>query len=70
MITITPPITSIIAGQLTGVSVQGIDPARWPKDDILHAQMLGGRLDSLQAGEYHIVLGQGVASRLKVSIGD
>ncbi|WP_244062235.1 lipoprotein-releasing ABC transporter permease subunit, partial [Aeromonas caviae] len=57
-------------GQLTGVSVQGIDPARWPKDDILHAQMLGGRLDSLQAGEYHIVLGQGVASRLKVSIGD
>lgn len=57
-------------GQLTGVSVQGIDPARWPKDDILHAQMLGGRLDSLQRGQYHIVLGQGVANRLKVSIGD
>ncbi len=57
-------------GQLTGVSVQGIDPAHWPKDDILHAQMLGGRLNSLQRGEYHIVLGQGVANRLKVSIGD
>ncbi len=28
-------------GQLTGVSVQGIDPAKWPKDDILHSQMLG-----------------------------
>jgi lipoprotein-releasing system permease protein len=26
------------------VSVQGIDPARWPKDDILHAQMLVGAL--------------------------
>ncbi len=57
-------------GQLTGVSVQGIDPAQWPKDDILHAQMQMGRLDSLQAGEYHIVLGQGVANRLKVSMGD
>jgi lipoprotein-releasing system permease protein len=57
-------------GQLTGVSVQGIDPARWPKDDILHAQMQMGRLDSLQRGEYHIVLGQGVANRLKVSMGD
>ncbi|RSM24207.1 lipoprotein-releasing system transmembrane subunit LolC [Aeromonas salmonicida] len=57
-------------GQLIGVSVQGIDPAQWPKDDILHAQMQMGRLDSLQQGEYHIVLGQGVASRLKVSMGD
>lgn len=57
-------------GQLTGVSVQGIDPALWPKDDILHAQMLAGRLDSLQRGEYQIVLGQGVANRLKVSLGD
>ena len=50
-------------GQLTGVSVQGTIPPAWPKDDILHAQMRGGRLDSLQAGEYHIVLGAGVASR-------
>ncbi|MGL5324259.1 MAG: lipoprotein-releasing ABC transporter permease subunit [Aeromonas sp.] len=57
-------------GQLTGVSVQGIDPAHWPKDDILHSQMLGGRLDTLQAGHYRIVLGQGVARRLNVSIGD
>ncbi|MGL5975040.1 MAG: ABC transporter permease, partial [Aeromonas sobria] len=57
-------------GQLTGVSVQGIDPAHWPKDDILHSQMLGGRLDTLQAGHYQIVLGQGVARRLNVSIGD
>lgn len=57
-------------GQLTGVSVQGIDPERWPKDDILHSQMLGGRLDSLQAGQYRIVLGQGVARRLNVSLGD
>lgn len=57
-------------GQLTGVSVQGIDPALWPKDDILHAQMLAGQLSSLQRGEYHIVLGQGVANRLKVSLGD
>ncbi|EKP0307673.1 lipoprotein-releasing ABC transporter permease subunit [Aeromonas veronii] len=57
-------------GQLTGVSVQGIDPAKWPKDDILHSQMLGGRLDTLQAGHYRIVLGQGVARRLNVSIGD
>ncbi|WP_042013143.1 lipoprotein-releasing ABC transporter permease subunit [Aeromonas fluvialis] len=57
-------------GQLTGVSVQGIDPAQWPKDDILHSQMLGGRLDTLQAGHYRIVLGQGVARRLNVSIGD
>ncbi|CAJ1846909.1 lipoprotein-releasing ABC transporter permease subunit [Aeromonas veronii] len=57
-------------GQLTGVSVQGIDPTKWPKDDILHSQMLGGRLDTLQAGHYRIVLGQGVARRLNVSIGD
>ena len=57
-------------GQLTGVSVQGIDPAKWPNDDILHSQMLGGRLDTLQAGHYRIVLGQGVARRLNVSIGD
>lgn len=57
-------------GQLTGVSVQGIDPAHWPKDDILHSQMLGGHLDTLQAGHYRIVLGQGVARRLNVSIGD
>lgn len=57
-------------GQLTGVSVQGIDSAKWPKDDILHSQMLGGRLDTLQAGHYRIVLGQGVARRLNVSIGD
>lgn len=57
-------------GQLTGVNVQGIDPARWPAGDILHSQMLGGRLDTLQTGRYQIVLGQGVARRLNVSIGD
>ena len=57
-------------GQLIGVSVQGIDPARWPKEDILHSQMLGGRLDSLKGGEYQIVLGQGVARRLGVGLGD
>ncbi|MGL4715579.1 MAG: lipoprotein-releasing ABC transporter permease subunit [Aeromonas sp.] len=57
-------------GQLTGVNVQGIDPARWPEGDILHSQMLGGRLDTLQTGRYQIVLGQGVARRLNVSIGD
>ncbi|PJG60089.1 lipoprotein-releasing ABC transporter permease subunit [Aeromonas cavernicola] len=58
------------ASQLTGVNVQGIDPARWPSDDILHSQMQAGRLDSLQTGHYRIVLGQGVARRLNVAVGD
>lgn len=57
-------------GELTGVSVQGIDPKRWPADDLLHRQMQTGTLDTLTSGSYHIVLGQGVARTLGVSLGD
>ncbi|KUE79936.1 transporter [Aeromonas schubertii] len=57
-------------GELTGVSVQGIDPKRWPADDLLHRQMQTGTLDTLTPGSYHIVLGQGVARTLGVSLGD
>lgn len=57
-------------GQLTGVSVQGIDPERWPAGDLLHRQMQAGSLDTLIPGRYHIVLGQGVARNLGVSVGD
>ncbi|MDO2947855.1 lipoprotein-releasing ABC transporter permease subunit [Aeromonas simiae] len=57
-------------GQLTGVSVQGIDPARWPAGDLLHQQMQDGALDTLVPGSYRIVLGQGIARTLAVSVGD
>lgn len=57
-------------GQLTGVAVQGIDPAHWPSDDLLHRQMLVGDLAGLQAGAYRIVLGQGIARNLGVGVGD
>lgn len=57
-------------GQLTGVAVQGIDPAHWPADDLLHRQMLVGDLAGLQAGAYRIVLGQGIARNLGVGVGD
>lgn len=53
-----------------GVLVQGILPSQEAKVSVIGERMKAGRLDSLQPGQYNIILGSGLARTLKVSVGD
>jgi lipoprotein-releasing system permease protein len=54
----------------SGAFIRGIDPAYEIEVSEIESKMLTGRLADLQAGEYGIVLGIGLASRLRVGPGD
>lgn len=56
--------------KVTGAIVRGIDPAMEPLVSDVADQMLIGQLDQLQPGEYNIVLGIGLAIRLRADVGD
>jgi lipoprotein-releasing system permease protein len=54
----------------SGALVRGIDPAYEATVSDVATSMVGGSLDDLQSGEYGIVLGIGLAVRLRVGLGD
>lgn len=57
-------------GRVQGVMVNGIEPAWEKKVSILPDFMKHGEFDSLAPGEYHIILGDLLARKLGVSLGE
>lgn len=57
-------------GVMDGVELQGIEPSAESSVSILNDKMIVGGLDYLQPGEYGIVLGRILASRLMLTTGD
>lgn len=57
-------------GQVAGIMVTGIEPTYEKKVSIIHQHMQQGSIDSLQAGQFNIVLGQQMANSLGVTVGD
>ncbi|MBT8061316.1 MAG: lipoprotein-releasing ABC transporter permease subunit [Xanthomonadales bacterium] len=53
-----------------GAFLRGVDPALEPKVSEFSERMLAGRITDLVEGEYGIILGVSLASRLRVSPGD
>lgn len=58
------------AGSVRGLEVQGILPAREESVSVVHQHMLVGRLDTLQPGQYGMVMGSLLARALGAQIGD
>jgi len=54
----------------SGAFIRGVDPAFEPRVSEVDQKMLTGELVDLKAGEYGIILGIGLASRLRVGPGD
>jgi len=54
----------------SGAFIRGVDPAFEAGVSEVSEKMLSGRLTDLQAGEYNIILGLSLASRLRVGPGD
>ncbi len=64
-------IQGMLAGpRVQGAIVQGVDPALEPKVSVLGEKMQKGSLDSLQPGEFNILLGKELAVWLGVDVGD
>ncbi|MGH8460273.1 MAG: lipoprotein-releasing ABC transporter permease subunit [Stenotrophobium sp.] len=57
-------------GELSGTLLRGILPAQEEKVDEIGTHMKQGRLESLAAGSYNIVLGNELARALGVDVGD
>lgn len=56
--------------ETTGAFVTGVEPALMDEVSILSQHMLVGHLDDLLPGSWHIVLGESLARRLGVRVGD
>ena len=54
----------------SGAFIRGVNPAFEPRVSEVDRKMLSGSLDELRPGEYGIILGIGLASRLRVGPGD
>jgi lipoprotein-releasing system permease protein len=54
----------------SGALIRGVDPAFETRVSEVHEKMLSGALTDLESGEYGIILGIGLASRLHVGPGD
>ena len=54
----------------SGALVRGVDPVYEATVSDVATSMVNGSLDDLQTGEYGIVLGIGLAVRLRVGVGD
>lgn len=64
-------IQGMLAGpRVQGAVVQGVDPALEPKVSVLADKMQQGSLDSLQPGEFNILLGKELALWVGVGVGD
>lgn len=57
-------------GHFEGVSIQGVDPLNTATLDVLEDNLLAGRIEALQPGEYGVVLGSLLARSLKAMTGD
>ncbi|MEE8338769.1 MAG: lipoprotein-releasing ABC transporter permease subunit [Xanthomonadales bacterium] len=53
-----------------GAFIRGVDPVFEARVSEVSEKMLSGKLTDLQPGEYNIILGLGLASRLRVGPGD
>lgn len=58
------------AGQVQGVLVSGIDPVLEPSVSIIEGHFVSGSLDTLESGEYNIILGELLARHLGARPGD
>lgn len=58
------------AGQVSGSVIRGIEPEYERTVSVVAEKMTFGALDDLQAGEFNIVLGQDLAHRLRVRLGE
>lgn len=54
----------------SGALIRGVDPTFEARVSEVSEKMLSGTLNDLQPGEYNIILGLGLASRLRVGPGD
>jgi lipoprotein-releasing system permease protein len=62
---------TLLRGRRTsGALVRGIDPASEPEVSEIHELMVRGQLSDLQSGEWQVLLGVGLATRLGVGPGD
>lgn len=59
-----------IGGRNEGAMVNGIDPQAEAKVSIIDENMVQGSLDDLKAGEWKVVLGELLARRLGIGVGD
>lgn len=57
-------------GTLRPVLIRGVLPQEEPKVSDIGSQLVAGKLDDLQPGEFNIVLGSEIARALQVRIGD
>lgn len=57
-------------GSVRGIVVRGVDPAREPAVGDYAGELVAGRLDSLVAGEFHVVVGKELASQWLLEVGD
>ena len=57
-------------GQMKGILVRGVDPAREPDVSGGLARLMSGRLDSLAPRQFQIVLGRDLAASLGATVGD
>lgn len=57
-------------GIVSGVEVVGVIPTEESKISALGEKMVKGRLDSLTPGDYHVIIGQQLADRLGLYLGD
>ena len=57
-------------GQVSGVSIMGINPIDESKTSQLADKMLLGQLDSLVAGDFNMLVGEQLAMDLNLSLGD
>lgn len=60
----------VYAEQLSGAELRGIDPVAENAVSGVGETMIEGELDSLEAGEFNIVLGVELATALQVGVGD
>lgn len=60
----------VFAEQLSGAELRGIDPATETSVSDIANVMTEGRIESLAAGEFNIVLGEELAKALQAGIGD
>ena len=56
--------------RLTGAQLRGVDPAEEARTVGIGQHLVAGRLDSLTAGAYHVILGEALAQELGVAVGD
>lgn len=60
----------INGGIINGLQLMGIDPTLEQKTSGIKQNMVKGHLDDLVVGQYNIIIGQSLAEKMNVSVGD